>query len=91
MTGLLPVGFELAAELTYPEPEGTSAGLLNLACQIFGISFTMFYSYIFTTVSDVWANLVMCLMLVLGTVLLALTSSDLRRQAALAQDNSIKQ
>lgn len=29
MTGLLPVGFELAAELTYPEPEGTSAGLLN--------------------------------------------------------------
>lgn len=34
MTGYLPVGFEFAAELTYPEPEGTSAGLLNAASQV---------------------------------------------------------
>lgn len=34
MTGYLPVGFELAAELTYPEPEGTSAGLLNAVTQV---------------------------------------------------------
>lgn len=34
MTGYLPVGFELAAEITYPEPEGTSAGLLNAASQV---------------------------------------------------------
>lgn len=33
MTGYLPVGFEFAAELTYPEPEGTSAGILNAAAQ----------------------------------------------------------
>ncbi|CAA9997957.1 unnamed protein product, partial [Nesidiocoris tenuis] len=33
MTGYLPVGFELAAELTYPEPQGTSVGLLNGICQ----------------------------------------------------------
>lgn len=91
MTGLLPVGFELAAELTYPEPEGTSAGMLNMASQVFGISFTIIYSYIFYNVSDVWANLVMCIMLVLGAVLLALTSSDLRRQAAIAQNNGVKQ
>lgn len=91
MTGLLPVGFELAAELTYPEPEGTSAGMLNMGSQIFGISFTIIYSFIFNNVSDVWANLAMCIMLVLGTVLLALTSSDLRRQAALAQKNELKQ
>lgn len=91
MTGLLPVGFELGAELTYPEPEGTAAGMLNLASQIFGIICTMIYSYIFNHVSDIWANLVMCFMLVLGTVLLALTSSDLRRQAALAQTNGVKQ
>lgn len=91
MTGLLPVGFELATELTYPEPEGTSAGMLNMASQVFGIGFTMIYSYMFNHVKDVWANLVMCLMLVVGTVLLALTSSDLRRQAALAQNNGVKQ
>merc|ERR1712071_623185 len=29
MTGYLPVGFEFAAELTYPEPEVTSSGLLD--------------------------------------------------------------
>lgn len=40
MTGYLPVGFEFAAELTYPEPEGTSSGLLNAAAQV--RSFVMF-------------------------------------------------
>jgi hypothetical protein len=34
MTGYLPVGFELAAEVTYPEPEGTSCGLLNTSAQV---------------------------------------------------------
>ena len=40
MTGYLPVGFELAAEITYPISEGTSSGLLNTSAQIFGIIFT---------------------------------------------------
>lgn len=34
MTGFLPVGFEFAAELTYPENEGTSSGLLNTSSQV---------------------------------------------------------
>lgn len=34
MTGYLPIGFELAAEVSYPQPEGTSAGLLNAAAQV---------------------------------------------------------
>ncbi|PIK49936.1 putative feline leukemia virus subgroup C receptor-related protein 2 [Apostichopus japonicus] len=33
MTGYLPLGFEYAAELTYPESEGTSSGLLNASAQ----------------------------------------------------------
>lgn len=82
MTGLLPVGFELAAELTYPEPEGTSAGLLNAASQVYGIAFTNIYSVILYDVGDAWANITMCVMLVAGTVLTALIGSDLRRQAA---------
>ena len=36
MTGFLPVGFEFAAELTYPEAEGTSSGLLNASAQVIG-------------------------------------------------------
>lgn len=35
MTGYLPVGFELAAEVTYPASEGTSCGLLNTSAQVF--------------------------------------------------------
>lgn len=82
MTGLLPVGFELAAELTYPEPEGTSAGLLNAASQVFGIAFTSVYSAIFYKAGDMWANIVMSCMLLLGTIFTAFVSKDMKRQAA---------
>ncbi|VDO95157.1 unnamed protein product [Schistosoma curassoni] len=34
MTGYLSIGFELAAELTYPESEGLSSGLLNTSAQV---------------------------------------------------------
>ncbi len=34
LMGLAPVGFQYAAEITFPAPEGTSNGLLNLAGQI---------------------------------------------------------
>lgn len=34
MTGYLPLGFEYAVELTYPESEGTSSGLLNCSAQV---------------------------------------------------------
>lgn len=35
MTGYLPLGFEFAVELTYPESEGTSSGLLNCSAQVY--------------------------------------------------------
>lgn len=34
MTGYLPLGFEFAAEITYPHPANTPAGLLNLFAQV---------------------------------------------------------
>lgn len=34
MTGYLPVGFEFASEVTYPEPEGTTSGILNAVVQV---------------------------------------------------------
>lgn len=82
MTGYLPVGFEFAAELTYPEPEGTSAGLLNMAAQVFGIGFTIMYSEILGIWGDIPANITMAVMLCVGSVLTAVIGSDLRRQAA---------
>ncbi|XP_037046859.1 feline leukemia virus subgroup C receptor-related protein 2 [Bradysia coprophila] len=82
MTGYLPVGFEFAAELTYPEPEGTSSGILNAACQVFGITFTILYAELLNGYGDLAANLTMAVMLVLGTFVTAIIKSDLRRQAA---------
>uniref|UniRef100_U5ERN6 Choline/ethanolamine transporter FLVCR1 n=1 Tax=Corethrella appendiculata TaxID=1370023 RepID=U5ERN6_9DIPT len=82
MTGYLPVGFEFAAELTYPEPEGTSTGLLNAAAQVFGILFTMLYSELLNNFGDITANVTMAVMLCAGTVVTAIIGSDLRRQAA---------
>jgi len=34
MTGYIPVGFEYAVELTFPESEGTSSGVLNASAQV---------------------------------------------------------
>ncbi|XP_011504260.1 PREDICTED: uncharacterized MFS-type transporter C09D4.1 [Ceratosolen solmsi marchali] len=82
MTGYLPVGFEFAAELTYPEPEGTSAGLLNAMTQVFGVAFTMLYGYFFDIWDDYWANIVLCVVLFVGAIITCIIPNDLRRQNA---------
>lgn len=40
MTGYLPVGFEFASEVTYPEPEGTTSGILNAVVQVGTVHFS---------------------------------------------------
>ncbi|KAJ8735226.1 hypothetical protein PYW07_006846 [Mythimna separata] len=82
MTGYLPVGFEFASEVTYPEPEGTTSGILNAVVQIFGIVTTLLYEWMLGTVGDRWANLTLCALLAFGTAITAAIRSDLRRQAA---------
>ncbi|XP_022821449.1 uncharacterized MFS-type transporter C09D4.1 isoform X1 [Spodoptera litura] len=82
MTGYLPVGFEFASEVTYPEPEGTTSGILNAVVQIFGIVTTLLYEWMLGTVGDRWSNLTLCGLLALGTAITAAIRSDLRRQAA---------
>lgn len=88
MTGYLPVGFEFGAELTYPEPEGTSSGLLNAASQVFGIIFTSLYSWLLGDYGDITANVTMAVMLIFGTIITALIGSDLRRQNAQITGNT---
>ncbi|XP_012267338.2 uncharacterized MFS-type transporter C09D4.1 isoform X2 [Athalia rosae] len=82
MTGYLPVGFEFAAELTYPEPEGTSAGLLNAATQLVGICFTTLSGYLFNACGAFWSNIALSVMLAVGCLLTSLVPNDLRRQKA---------
>ncbi|XP_022662274.1 uncharacterized MFS-type transporter C09D4.1-like [Varroa jacobsoni] len=82
MTGYLPIGFELSSELTYPEPESTSSGLLNASAQIFGILFTLGATKIESAFGDVPSNLALATALVVGTAMTAFIRSDLRRQRA---------
>ncbi|KFP33282.1 hypothetical protein N325_03682, partial [Colius striatus] len=82
MTGYLPVGFEFAAELTYPESEGTSSGLLNVSAQIFGIAFTIGQGKIMDHFGTKAGNLFLCSFMFLGTIMTAFINADLRRQWA---------
>ncbi|XP_041827811.1 feline leukemia virus subgroup C receptor-related protein 2 isoform X2 [Melanotaenia boesemani] len=82
MTGYLPLGFEFAVELTFPESEGTSSGLLNCSAQIFGIIFTIGQGKIIDKWGTLAGNIFLCIFLLIGTVMTGLIKSDLRRQKA---------
>nr|XP_046228705.1 feline leukemia virus subgroup C receptor-related protein 1 [Scatophagus argus] len=79
MTGYLPLGFEFAVEITYPESEGTSSGLLNAFAQIFGIIFTLIQGKLTTDYYPLIGNLFLCAWIFLGIVLTALIKSELKR------------
>ncbi|KAM4853050.1 choline/ethanolamine transporter FLVCR2 [Thomomys bottae] len=82
MTGYLPLGFEFAVELTYPESEGMSSGLLNMSAQVFGIIFTSAQGQIIKDYSTLPGNIFLCVFLGLGSALTAFIRADLRRQKA---------
>ncbi|CAL4163014.1 unnamed protein product, partial [Meganyctiphanes norvegica] len=86
MTGYLPVGFEFAAELTYPESEGLSSGLLNASATGIGTVCTYASGELLNAYGDVPANLLLVAVLVVGTILTALIKEDLRRQAARSEN-----
>lgn len=82
MTGYLPVGFEFGAELTYPEPEVTSAGLLNASAQMFGIIFTLLGGWLLANYDSMVCNGILSAALLTGLVLTIPIRSELRRQKA---------
>ncbi|KAG8514348.1 Feline leukemia virus subgroup C receptor-related protein 2, partial [Galemys pyrenaicus] len=69
MTGYLPLGFEFAVELTYPESEGMSSGLLNVSAQVFGIIFTISQGQIIDRYGTMPGNIFLCVFLTLGASL----------------------
>ncbi|XP_058469582.1 heme transporter FLVCR2 [Solea solea] len=82
MTGYLPLGFEFAVELTFPESEGTSSGLLNCSAQVFGIIFTICQGKIIDSFGTLAGNIFLCVFLLIGTIMTGLIKSELRRQNA---------
>nr|XP_015194631.1 PREDICTED: feline leukemia virus subgroup C receptor-related protein 1 isoform X2 [Lepisosteus oculatus] len=79
MTGYLPLGFEFGVEITYPESEGTSSGLLNAFAQIFGIIFTLIQGKLTTDYSPLIGNIFLCAWIFIGMILTALIKSELKR------------
>lgn len=58
MTGFQPIGYEFAAELTFPEPEGAVSGILNISTHIFGIAVTLLISGLQQILGDFVGNMV---------------------------------
>ncbi|XP_068085822.1 uncharacterized MFS-type transporter C09D4.1 isoform X3 [Anabrus simplex] len=83
MTGYLGVGYEFAAELTYPVPEGTSSGLLNASSEIFGVTLTLGAGEILDVYGDRVTNMSLTGILVLGVLLsILIKGTKLRRREA---------
>ncbi|GIY21229.1 feline leukemia virus subgroup C receptor-related protein 1 [Caerostris darwini] len=79
MIGYLPIGFEFAAELTYPEAEANSAGLLNVSANIFGIVLMAGGGALLEHYGDKIFNICLIVTLVVGSIATVLIKSDLRR------------
>ncbi|XP_076873390.1 choline/ethanolamine transporter FLVCR1 isoform X2 [Brachyhypopomus gauderio] len=79
MTGYLPIGFEFGVEITYPESEGTSSGLLNAFAQVFGIIFTLIQGKLTSNYNPQAGNMFLCAWIFLGIILTAMIKSELKR------------
>ncbi|KAL7669750.1 hypothetical protein ACOME3_004697 [Neoechinorhynchus agilis] len=82
MTGFLAIGFELAAEITYPTNEDISSGILNWSAQIFGIVLTYSHAAILENHKSVLSNIFLCVCLLLAVTTSAFVKKEYRRMEA---------
>ncbi|XP_069787427.1 heme transporter FLVCR1 [Narcine bancroftii] len=87
MTGYLPLGFEFGVEITYPESEGTSSGLLNASAQLFGIVFTLAQGKLKADYGSLAGNIFLCSWIFVGIILTVFIKADLRRLKANSSGN----
>ncbi|XP_071113174.1 choline/ethanolamine transporter flvcr2a-like [Haliotis cracherodii] len=85
MTGYLPVGYEFAAEITYPESEATSSGILTSSAMFCGMILTLGMRAVMNRVSILAANITLCSVVFVGVILTAMVRPDYRRQEAETQ------
>jgi len=79
--GYIPVGFEFAAEITFPVAESTSAGFLDLGAQVFGWFLTKSCIYL-NEKSDILSKGCLCGVVGIGLVItLFITDKSKRRDA----------
>ncbi|XP_046751838.1 uncharacterized MFS-type transporter C09D4.1-like [Diprion similis] len=76
------VGMELCVEISYPEPEAITTGILNMSPQIYGFLIILFAGRLLENYGDVPAFACFCAFLVLATILVIFNKSELRREKA---------
>lgn len=82
MSGYLMLGYEMAAECTYPESETHSAGILNITNNVYGIVFVIVLQEVLLRYGDVPVHVTFCTFLLIGLVMTIMTKDEQRRQDA---------
>nr|CAI5840952.1 unnamed protein product [Callosobruchus analis] len=86
----MPVGFELAIELTFPSEESTTTSMLLMMTQILGVIFTVALGYLNLVLGCFWSLCSQSVLLFIGTAVTAFIPNDLRRQEAFKRDPEMK-
>lgn len=87
MTGYLPIGLQLAAEITYPLPEGMSSNMMNVSAQAVGFLMILLSGYLQDTFGDITANLCLVAALLVGSIMTTCIKADLKRQQAIKRES----
>ncbi|KAL6268571.1 hypothetical protein P5V15_001706 [Pogonomyrmex californicus] len=82
MSGYLALGYDLCTEFTYPESEHIPAGFLNIMTSIYGIILIIILGLLLNAYGDIPVHIGLCLTLLLGFILTAITKDEQRRQDA---------
>ncbi|KAI4454470.1 major facilitator superfamily protein-related [Holotrichia oblita] len=77
------VGFEFGVELSFPQPESTSSGLLICMAQICGVIYTILLGEFLARFGAFWALSLMAFFLSVGTLVTVIIPNRLLRQEAL--------
>ncbi|KAM7533162.1 hypothetical protein Aperf_G00000122740 [Anoplocephala perfoliata] len=79
-SGLLPLGFEYAAEITYPIDEGLTSGILNTSAHIFGIILTHVATAMHEEYGSLPTNLFILACMLVAAIPACFMKDDLKRQ-----------
>ncbi|KYN04923.1 PREDICTED: feline leukemia virus subgroup C receptor-related protein 2-like [Cyphomyrmex costatus] len=82
MSGYLTMGYDLCTEFTYPESENIAAGVLNITTSTYSMILIISLGLLMNMYGDIPVHIGLCLTLLLGFILTAMTKDEQRRQNA---------
>jgi len=82
MSGYFAMGYELCTEYTYPESENLTAGILNIANNLYGMILVIILGILLKQYGDIPVHIASSSILLFGFILTILTEDEQRRQDA---------